>query len=140
MTTMACAVCGRVLSHYPGLGWGHTVNDELSGAADHLAVPVDVDDTDTRLRCDFCSAEDPGWILPASAYELGFGHWNEGDWAACGECARLLERNQWNRLVERAWAAHVQRQGPTPGGEAALRATYRQLRKHITGAVHPRES
>ena len=74
--TMACAVCARVLSSvstpgrygFPGTQrWLHTPADE---AADHPAVPVPVGQIRARHRCDFCSEDDPGWVLPARTFQL----------------------------------------------------------------------
>ena len=139
-----CAVCGRILNSYvPTQGersWLHTFADLPE---DHPAVPVRAAEGITpRPRCDFCSAEDPTWRLPVRSFVLPgltaapVDNGSHGHWAACDTCARLIDGNQWNALRRRAlrdWTAS----STYPDIDRQLAATYRLLRKNITGPLQP---
>jgi len=66
--------------------------------------------------CDFCSSEKIRWAYPADDFEIGAivaldPETNEpvdvqpmgsaGPWAACEECAKLIEANDYEALKER---------------------------------------
>lgn len=131
----SCAVCGRVLDYYENLGWDHTAADRPT--ADHVAVPVPVDDIRTAYRCDFCLADGARWVLPVRDYVVAPGNVNSGDWSACDTCAGYLQRDEWNRLRQRAMQAYAERNGEQPQ-EQVFRYMYRQLRKNIAGATRLR--
>jgi hypothetical protein len=69
--------------------------------------------------CDFCSEdrERIRWqfqctnILAATTIqESGItDHWHTGPWAACDECADLVEANDWNTIIDRSFATGVRR-------------------------------
>jgi hypothetical protein len=132
-----CMVCGRVLDYHSGRGWAHTIADQPG--LDHPAIPVTPDEAGDQVigRCDFCYADEVKYTLPAESFIIG-RHGSQGDWAACDGCAREIEKNAWNALLRRVLASHTARHGaPPPEVEQALRALYRELRKHVTGSLRP---
>lgn len=55
------------------------------------------------MKCDFCSAPDPTWKYPCEDFILeGTHHGSEGAWAACDDCAALIERNDRDGLALRS--------------------------------------
>ncbi len=56
------------------------------------------------MICDFCSHPDPRWKYPANDFQLEdvqrLG--SQGAWAACDECAALIESGDKTGLLERA--------------------------------------
>lgn len=52
--------------------------------------------------CDFCSHPEPTLFFKAEDFELIEG-WagSKGDWAACPECAALVEESKWAELADR---------------------------------------
>jgi hypothetical protein len=134
-----CEVCGRSLdlrSDAEGMALVHTAQD----AADHEPVPVPMPEGWTGGRCDFCNGEPPTHVLPARDFAVpGYEEFGEslGDWAACADCAPLIERNQWSALVRRAADAQC---ALNPFASRAmverhLTAVYRRLRRNVTGAL-----
>jgi hypothetical protein len=128
-----CETCGRVLDRHPQ-GWVHSVGDAEVG---HDPVPVPQSQALVVAgRCDFCYADYPPWVVPAREFAVMPGHMSSGDWAACDECAALIERDQWSALVRRARAGWEARHGPMdPAAVANLPRMYRLLRRHITGSL-----
>lgn len=154
-----CAVCGRVLERVSAEGGGHVGwvhpytmrSGSIGEAEDHQPVPVLVTDLPfPDFRCDFCYASDPQWTLPANDFvnvdgvrdltvpgapEVG----STGNWAACDECADLLNRGQWSGLFRRAKDSYERR--VLGGGQMDsfsanhLRRQYKELRKNVTGSV-----
>lgn len=132
-----CAVCGRVLDFWEGKGWLHPLADPTLD--DHPAVPVSDTEVPVVAKCDFCYADSPGWIIPARTF-ASMGAKSAEDWAACDSCVVLIEKNQWNALLRRVKVSWEERSGPMDSEvEARLKALYRTLRKHITGAPRPVE-
>lgn len=136
----ACAVCGRVLDAVTedgGLRWRHVFMDQ---PADHVAIPVLPAEIAVRGRCDFCSADDPRWYVPARPFAVDSGPARStDDWAACDDCVDLIRTDRWTSLrrrVVRQFGDHH------PGVSTAdaealgrqLGHLWRQLRKNITGA------
>lgn len=128
----ACAVCGHVLDYVHGAGWSHGIGD--ASLWDHPAVPVLATDLPAlEERCDFCYADSTSWVIPARSF-VSMGASSGGNWAACDECCRLVETNQWNALLRRVKTSWTERHGEMEQAvESGLRALYRQLRKNITG-------
>ena len=136
---MACAVCARKLNSraYDSGEVVYTHADFDEENLDHPPVPVDPGEVHTEYRCDFCNADRPLYRLPANSFPVGMGAMSGTDWAACALCAPYIEQNQWNALVRHvaaSWEARHKEKMPEEVREA-LRATYRRLRKHITGAL-----
>jgi len=58
------------------------------------------------LICDFCSAPDPKKTYAAHDFEMRELHSRSiGDWAACGECAKLIDAGDHEGLLGRAMAS-----------------------------------
>lgn len=147
----SCAVCARILNPIvtPGgeVHWEHAEMDW----ADHPAVPVEPGEVHTRQRCDFCSSDDPEWVIPTRTFDSGSFPMPTGlvdtasgeNFAACEACRNLVETNQWNGLVRRVAKAMGDKHGFDPQDEAGqavlagLKDFYRKLRKNITGAARP---
>jgi hypothetical protein len=52
--------------------------------------------------CDFCNAPHPAWVYPARNFEIADHGWgSDGGWAACEDCAQLIESEQYKQLVNR---------------------------------------
>lgn len=55
--------------------------------------------------CDFCSEEHAAKVYPCETFiwerEM-ITHQSLGGWAACAECSRLIDANEWDALVERS--------------------------------------
>ena len=149
-----CAVCGRILNAYVSSegerSWLHTFADLPE---DHPAVPVGTGEgIIPQPRCDFCSAEDPAWELPARSFvipglTLGpVDNGSHGSWSACDRCAQLIDRNQWTALRRRAlaaWSDSATGQDTDPDRDVAeadldrqLAQLYRLLRRNVTGPLH----
>lgn len=134
-----CAVCRHALDMLTTEDGGHYVHTSQD-PDDHEPVPV-TPDADWRGRCDFCNEDDPMWMIPARDFSLpeAFGPLSPGslgNWSACETCKRLIESDQWNRLVTRAIESVARTHHVPPGAldPAPLRQLYRLLRKNITGA------
>lgn len=125
---LVCAVCARVLTDHPLLGWVHGLQDSPS---DHPPVPASRDVIHTRGRCDFCNAEDPAWVVPADSFVALPGHGSDGDWAACESCVAFVRKDDWAGL-----ARHAALRLSTPERKAdhvVLRRLYRELRDNLRG-------
>lgn len=146
-----CAVCGRPAEHYSDHGWLHLA-DTITGTADHPVVPVEPGEVHLAAVCDFCYEPEPGFCLPVRDFLFGgmvattdmpdgnkARNESLGNWAACGVCAKLIERNDWNGLIRRVLASYAERRGYEPSAALRdeLRRQYRALRKNIIGAVRP---
>jgi hypothetical protein len=138
-----CAVCGRVLDRKDDRWFHGLATADDPDVKDHPAIAVldsDVPLAHIRAKCDFCFADDPEYILPARTFEVpgGFGG-SDGDWAPCGACADLIDRNDWNGLLRRAVAGYEVRNHVVLGETEtrALASLYRRLRKNITGSIRP---
>lgn len=139
-----CGTCRRVVNWFepvdgsPGR-WVHSAQDL---AADHAVEPVPVDGT-VRGRCDFCSVDNPTWVLPARPFEVvkgpGMGfHSVDDTWAACDACAELIRANHWLALVDRVLDTFPTEDGkPTLSDQFMLVALYNTLRRNVTGPLRP---
>ncbi len=129
-----CAVCARVLDYAEGRGYFHGFGDN---EADHMAVPVVPSEVKVRPRCDFCYTDESVWVLPARDFVADFGYGSQGDWSACECCGRLIDTNQWSRLLRRVVASR-QARTREPMAELermALSRLYRKLRQNVTGPL-----
>lgn len=139
MKNVICELCQRALNRYvdaDGASYMHSTTD----LAFHDPVPVEAPEG-WRGRCDFCSSEEPAFILPARDFRLpGKSHQMScGDWAACSPCAELIEGNRWNEVVKRVcegfeWISGAR---PSEADQTAMRALYRKLREAISGPLRP---
>lgn len=133
-----CLVCGRVLDYWQTRGWQHSIATTDPEEVDHPPIPVTAQEAGEQLRprCDFCYSDYPEFILPARTFREGGPGVSVGDWAACEMCARCIEKDAWNKLMERVVASWEARQGPmSPQVAADLRRMYRTLRKNVTGSI-----
>ena len=56
-----------------------------------------------NLICDFCSSPDVRWRYPARSFVIPKYAWESvTDWAACGECKRLIEAGNHDGLITRS--------------------------------------
>lgn len=91
-------------------------------------------------RCDFCSADDPAWYIPARPFMVDAGPGQSSDdWAACDTCVELVRADRWTELRRHAVTRLVsQRPRLSPAEADRLGAhmsrLWRQLRPNITGA------
>ena len=92
-------------------------------------------------RCDFCSLPRPGWRFPANSfidkqYEVGL---SVGDWAACEQCAALIQTEDWIGLARRtvtvseAGRALVAIAGGEEQALGAVEQLQQQFRSHRKG-------
>lgn len=50
--------------------------------------------------CDFCSSPSIAWDYPTRSFQIAGMQWaSDGDWAACTDCAELIERGDRAGLV-----------------------------------------
>lgn len=138
-----CAVCARVLNSIVdqedgSVTYMHALQDLPE---DHPAVPVEPDEVQTEHQCDFCFMDKPVFVIPARAFEVPGqpGVMTGENWAACGACAALIDRNQWTGLLRRVAESWETRHGfqILPEARTSLGATYRALRKNINGSIRP---
>ncbi len=143
-----CKVCRRPLERKIEAGtgsesWHHHDQDMLSG---HKPIPADADTVDVRSRCDFCNSDlgEEMWVLPCRDFIAGVhpvtgqNQGYAGDWSACGTCAPLIDKNQWNALLRRVQKGWEDDHGvPAPAEKVTgWRVLYRLLRKNISGSIY----
>lgn len=117
-----CAVCRTVLDRWtPRDGststWVHTLVNEPEDGHAPVAVPRR-EMTEVHDRCDFCGQADPVCMFVLTE-RLGLVALTQGDdllpltqdsdglWAACGECAAIIETGSAARLAARV-ARHIE--------------------------------
>ena len=84
-----------------------TFIDEEGNLAETLADPGEI-------LCDFCSASGPSAkIYDAEDVEVVEGHMSKGAWAACAHCAVMIDADDREGLIERAFIMFA---GRIPGG------------------------
>lgn len=137
-----CATCRQALQAHinPLTGartYGHAVQD-----ADHRPVPIEPP-ADWLGRCDFCNVGIPEFVLPVASFTAAASadtDWASAEnWAACHSCAALIEKNDWNGLVRAADAGRAETTGAgfSAAERAAVAQLYRQVRRHVRGALRP---
>jgi hypothetical protein len=131
-----CRTCGRVLDSHSIFGWQHSLVDS---PADHPVDPVPQGVAPTRGRCDFCSLDEPEFVLPAGDFEVLAGHVSKGAWAACRVCAGLIEADKWGQVIQRAADLWFRKEGtPMPQKtRTSLSVMFHLLRQHREGPVEP---
>jgi hypothetical protein len=143
-----CETCDRAVdirATADGVTFTHTIHDP----DDHPVVAVPAPPGWSGGRCDFCSAEQPRFVLPARDFamtdvldvpaELAGWNYSKGDWAACEPCALLIQADRWTSLERRSAAEFEKSHGlpRTEEARTATRALHRKLRKNITGSLRP---
>lgn len=136
---MICAVCRRVLDRYAdedGMGYRHTVQDQR--IAIHAPQPIPMPDDYREGRCDFCNLDQMAFALPVRDFQPPglSGHMSMGDWAACLDCARLIDGNRWTDLVTRVISIREGQFGETTD-PVHYNRLYRAVRKNISGSLRP---
>lgn len=119
----------------------HTITDVMDGKdVHHEPVPMQAP-AEWRGHCDFCTAGEPTFVVPAQDFTMptipnGF---STGDWAACEQCALLIDTARWQSVVHRP-ATHFHRlMGfPMPMDiRSSLWTLYCKLAENITGPTRP---
>lgn len=127
-----CEVCRNALDvEVSGSGAGY-VHPVRMGQVDHEPRPVSPP-SDWRGVCDFCRFGSAAWVLPVKDFTTPIGTQSGGGWAACDDCAALIERNQWNALIRRVVADIPEYQSVT--AQTNLKTLYRLVRKNTAGAI-----
>ena len=54
------------------------------------------------MRCDFCGATPVRWDYPCVSIDYGIGVGSKGDWAACDDCHKMIERDDRGGVLVRA--------------------------------------
>jgi len=84
-----------------------------------------------REMCDFCTAEPTHRLYACRNFVwLNHGmcaHESIGAWAACAECARLVDGGRWSELTERALAQFKKIHGYSAYEESYFREQFREL-------------
>src|SRR5262245_54900259 len=85
-------------------------------------------------QCDFCSSPHPTWAYPARTFEMRNVGWGSiSDWAACEECADLIEHKKddamINQRMPRTWAAAFAQAGMPGLNKAQLRVIEEKTRQ-----------
>ncbi len=140
-----CAVCARVLDNFEPANGGDTKWLHVYNPDGHVAVPAMLDEIQTEGQCDFCGALHPPFELPVRDFEFGGDaglqdHGSRGHWAACGDCALLLEKRDWEGVIMRAIVADEVRCGGRPMEvevRRELRRLYRMVQRNQLGPVRP---
>lgn len=137
---MICQTCRQVLSKHTRGQSVHYEHGEQDLPNNHPAIPIEAP-ADYLGRCDFCNGGIPAYLVPARDFRLPGSEtdWSQGDWAACVECAPLIERNEWSALIRRIVDLYEPAHGYPMSdiGRSSMRAMYRSLRKNITGPLRP---
>jgi hypothetical protein len=141
-----CAICRRVLDWDGRTGeWIHGIQD-ISGG--HAPQPVSWEDVDVRGRCDFCSADDPAWVLQTAVVQMApLGRRGllpavaglSENWACCDLCAEDIRRGRWKQVTMRAvnyWRLFEPDTDPEPT-RAGFAALHKVVRKHARGLPQP---
>ena len=121
--TCSCFVPGSAAGDPPGLSTRESANE----AARALGF------RDEDLICDFCNSRDP-LVRDVLAKGMIFGQFQNGApvidsgvWGACEECAKLIDANDWNALLDRSVAGSLALNPSRIGSEDAIRAANRKL-------------
>jgi hypothetical protein len=84
-----------------------------------------------RECCDFCTAEPTHRLYACRNFmflkHAMFAHESIGAWAACEECARLVDEGRWSELTERALARFKRIHGYTADEEPYFRERFREI-------------
>jgi hypothetical protein len=94
----SCFVPGATEGDPPGMSKREAAN----AVAEFLGYEVE------ELMCDFCSAREPlvrdvhAKARITVGYKSGAEILDSGVWGACAECARLIDAQDWQGIIERA--------------------------------------
>lgn len=96
-----------------------------------------------RECCDFCTAEPVHQLYACRNFiwlnQTMFAHESIGAWAACEQCARLVDEGRWSELTERTLARFKRIHGYTADEEPSFRERFREIhqlyREHMITEV-----
>jgi len=58
--------------------------------------------SEQTIVCDFCFVPAVRWSYPCQSFEITWLGWRSlGGWAACEECHRLIEAEDWTQMLDR---------------------------------------
>lgn len=90
--------------------------------------------------CDFCNTSLHGQPIrdykavdfqmydsPPVVEPVPIPNWSRGDWAACAECARLIDAGEWEALAEHS-VRSIYPEGHTEANKDALRRVQQRFR------------
>ncbi len=85
-----------------------------------------------RECCDFCCVESVHKVFASTNFVIpdmgpAFTHESIGAWAACEECARLIDKGCWSELTERALAHFKKIEGYSRDEEPFFRDKFQQI-------------
>lgn len=117
----------------PSFEWQHTLQDM---GENHDPVPVRASDTGNEIvgRCDFCNNPGPTWTYPCGDFTMSIGPFDRGfvgDWAACEDCHRDIERGRWSAVSARN--AKRAPAGTRNGTKASVELLHRQFQRNRKG-------
>jgi hypothetical protein len=92
-----------------------------------------------RECCDFCCVESTHKLFACTNFVIpdmgpAFTHESIGAWAACDECARLIDGNRWSELTERALVQFQRLHGYTRDEEPFFRNQFHEI--HLLFSQH----
>jgi hypothetical protein len=92
-----------------------------------------------RECCDFCCVESVHKVFTSTNFvipDLGpvVGQESIGAWAACEECARLIDKGCWSELTERAIGQFKKIEGFTRDEEPFFRSKFHEI--HLLFSQH----
>jgi hypothetical protein len=84
-----------------------------------------------REMCDFCTAQPTRRLYACRNFmwlkHVMFAHESIGAWAACEECARLVDEGKWSELTERALAQFKKTHGYSHDEEPYFREQFWEI-------------
>jgi hypothetical protein len=139
-----CSVCKHPLDWYEAEGapgrWVHPLPVHLEAKHEPVVVETEHYDPEVIGHCDFCNEIDPRFEYPCRDFELGRlsspvtlggmtldAQLSDGAWAACDECARLIDASDVEGLARRS------ARNMPPGIEQYLVALYERFMLFRTG-------
>lgn len=144
MPQKICAVCFRPLDslriHSQEI-WAHAPSQAVDD--DHIPVPVDSADRQTRRWCDFCNTDPAVGLLPVAGAisTMRCSVSMNQSWAVCAACQNLISADEWDDLIHRIAEKFAPLEaargvmGQSLLGE--LSRMVRQIRTQVTGPIEP---
>lgn len=129
---LACRTCGYILNinafNQPEHPSTAPSDHPVDAAPSYMVKLVEL--------CDFCTTNQSPWVLPVKSFAVYPGGESLGDWAACQECAELINADDWDGLTRRA-IEHYQRRNPEsePILNQYFTVLYAAVRKNTTGPL-----
>lgn len=96
-----------------------------------MSETITIEPSPDRECCDFCTAEPTHRLYACRNFawlnHTMFAHESIGAWAACAECARLVDGGKWSELTERALAQFKRIHGYSAHEESYFRERFREI-------------